>query len=50
MCFSLNSNVVATGSLIDNLYMLDIVAFNNEILHSSARGTKRKLTENSTML
>ncbi|XP_074347449.1 uncharacterized protein LOC141686306 [Apium graveolens] len=50
VCFSLNSNVVATISLIDNLYMLDNVAFNNEILHSSARGTKHKLTENSAML
>ncbi|KAL8121655.1 hypothetical protein AgCh_018404 [Apium graveolens] len=50
VCFSLNSNVVATGSLIDNLYMLDTVAFNNEILYSSARGTKHKLTENSAML
>ncbi|XP_024026209.1 uncharacterized protein LOC112092986 [Morus notabilis] len=32
-----NSNVVGTGSLIDNLYMLDIVTSDNEILHTSAR-------------
>ncbi|KAL8157842.1 hypothetical protein AgCh_002526 [Apium graveolens] len=47
VCFSLNH---VTGSLIDNLYMLDTVTLNNESLHSSARGTKCKLTENSAML
>ena len=45
-----NSNFIGTGSLIDNLYMLDTVTFNNEILNSDAKGTKRKLNENSAIL
>ncbi|RDX98774.1 hypothetical protein CR513_18263, partial [Mucuna pruriens] len=45
-----NSNVVGSGSLIDNLYMLDVVSSYNEILQTGSRGTKRKLIENSAML
>ncbi|RDX95964.1 hypothetical protein CR513_21433, partial [Mucuna pruriens] len=33
-----NSNVVGYGSLIDNLYMLDVVSFHNEILQTGSRG------------
>ena len=47
-----NSNVVGTGSLIDNLYKLDLHASHiNETLHVSGYGIKRKLlNENSSML
>lgn len=45
-----NSNVIGISSLIDNLYIVDTVTFDNEILHTSARGTKQKLNENSTTL
>ncbi|XP_061355568.1 uncharacterized protein LOC133300087, partial [Gastrolobium bilobum] len=41
---------MARSSLIDNLYMFDTVSTDNEILHSSANGTKRKLKENSAIL
>ncbi|RDX99275.1 hypothetical protein CR513_17693, partial [Mucuna pruriens] len=48
--FYQNSNVVGSGSLIDNLYMLDVVSSYNEILQIGSRGTKRKLIENSVIL
>jgi len=35
-----NSKMVGSGSLIDNLYMLDVVSSYNEILQISSRGTK----------
>ena len=35
-----NSNMVGSGSLIDNLYMLDVVSSYNEILQISSHGTK----------
>ncbi|RDX62780.1 hypothetical protein CR513_58849, partial [Mucuna pruriens] len=38
--FYQNSNVVSYGSLIDNLYMLDVVNSHNEILQIGSRGTK----------
>ena len=43
----LNSNLIGTGSLSlhDNLYLLDTIASFNETLHTSSRGTKRKLTD-----
>ncbi|RDY12485.1 hypothetical protein CR513_02716, partial [Mucuna pruriens] len=41
-----NSNVVGSGSLIDNLYMLDVVSSHNEILQTGSRGTRRKLIAN----
>ncbi|RDX94460.1 hypothetical protein CR513_23156, partial [Mucuna pruriens] len=41
-----NSNVVGSGSLIDNLYMLDVVSSYNEILQIGSRDTKQKLIEN----
>ena len=46
------SNMIRTGSLVDNLYKLDInVSHINESLHVSNYGTKRKLTdENSSLL
>ena len=37
-----DSNVVGSGSLIDNLYMLDVERSYNEILQTSSCGTKRK--------
>ena len=37
-----NSNMVGSGSLIDNLYMLDVVSSYNEILQISSHGTKQK--------
>lgn len=47
----LNSSLVATGSLIDNLYMLNTIASHNESLQTTSRGTKRKLSrDNSAML
>nr|KYP56903.1 Retrovirus-related Pol polyprotein from transposon TNT 1-94 [Cajanus cajan] len=45
-----NSNVVGSGSLIDNLYLLDVVSSNKENFHIDSRGTKRKINENSTTL
>ena len=45
-----NSNFLGSGSLIDNLYLLDTVSSNNEILSTSSHGTKRKLNENSATL
>ena len=42
--------MVGSGSLIDNLYMLDVVSSYNEILQISSHGTKRKLNENSATL
>ena len=45
-----NSNMVGSGSLIDNLYMFDVVSSYNEILQISSHGTKRKLNENSATL
>jgi len=41
-----NLNMVGSDSLIDNLYMLDVVSSYNEILQISSRGTKWKLNEN----
>jgi len=35
-----NSNMVSSGSLIDNLYMLDVVSSYNEMLQISSHGTK----------
>ena len=35
-----NLNMVGFGSLIDNLYMLDVVSSYNEILQISSHGTK----------
>lgn len=48
----LNSNIIGTGILIDKLYKLNRqVSYNNENLHSSNFGTKRRLiNENSSML
>ncbi|KAJ9541594.1 hypothetical protein OSB04_028100 [Centaurea solstitialis] len=48
--FYLNSNLVGTGFLIDKLYMLKTVALDNEVLHSVAKGTKRKLNEDFAIL
>ena len=47
-----HSSMIRTGSLVDNLYKLDInVSHINESLHVSNCGTKHKLTyENSSML
>ncbi|RDX60278.1 hypothetical protein CR513_61593, partial [Mucuna pruriens] len=42
-----NSNVVDSSSLIDNLYMFDVVSSYNEILQIGSRGTKRKLIKKS---
>ena len=41
---------IAVGSLGNKLYLLNTIASYNEILHSTSRGTKRKLDENSTLL
>ena len=35
-----NSNMVGSGSLIDNFYMLDVVSSYNEILQINSHGTK----------
>ena len=35
-----NSNLIGSGSLIDNLYMLDVNCSYNEILQISSHGTK----------
>jgi len=45
-----NSNMVGSGSLIDNFYMLDVVSSYNEILQISSRVTKQKLNENLATL
>jgi len=45
-----NSKLIGTGSLIDNLYMLDSFTSFNKILLSDSCGTKRKLNENSATL
>ena len=45
-----NSNVVGFGSLIDNLYLLDVVSSNKDICHINSRGTKCKINENSAIL
>ena len=45
-----NSNMVGSGSLIDNFYMLDVNCSYNEILQTNSRGIKRKLKENSATL
>ncbi|RDY08810.1 hypothetical protein CR513_06923, partial [Mucuna pruriens] len=37
-----NSNIIGCGSLIDNLYMLDVVSSHNKILQIGSRGTKQK--------
>jgi len=37
-----SSNIFGSGSLIDNLYMLDVVSSHNEILQMSSCGTKQK--------
>ena len=46
------TNLIGTGSLVDNLYKLDLHAsYVNECLHINDYGTKRKLiNENSSML
>ncbi|RDY04810.1 hypothetical protein CR513_11445, partial [Mucuna pruriens] len=36
-----NSNVIDSGSLIDNLFMFDVDNFHNEILQTSSRGNFR---------
>ena len=47
----LNSSLVATGLLIDNLSMLNTIASYNDTLQITSRGTKQKLSrENSAML
>nr|KYP47769.1 hypothetical protein KK1_030601 [Cajanus cajan] len=45
-----NSNVFGSGSLIDNLYLLDVVSSNKENSHIDSRGTKHKINENSATL
>ena len=42
-----DSNLIVTSSLSlhDNLYLLNTIASFNETLHTSSRGTKRKLTD-----
>ena len=45
-----DSNVFGLGSLIDNLYMLDVVSSHNEILQTNSQGKKQKLCENSATL
>ncbi|KAL8140724.1 hypothetical protein V2J09_006745 [Rumex salicifolius] len=50
LSISLDSNVIGTGILVDCLYMLEVIASHNEILHANSKGTKRKLNENSASL
>ncbi|KAF7825185.1 Retrovirus-related Pol polyprotein from transposon TNT 1-94 [Senna tora] len=52
LSISLNSNIVAKGTLVDKLYKLDTNCTDSNVnLHSINYGTKRKLTdENSLML
>ncbi|RDX71743.1 hypothetical protein CR513_48862, partial [Mucuna pruriens] len=45
-----NSNVVGSGSLIDNLYMFYVVSSYKEILQIGSRGTKQKLIKNSAII
>jgi len=45
-----NLNLIGFGSLIDNLYMLDVNCSYNEILQANSRGTKKKLKENLATL
>nr|KYP31559.1 Retrovirus-related Pol polyprotein from transposon TNT 1-94 [Cajanus cajan] len=45
-----NSNVVGSGSLIDNLYLLDVVSCNKEIFYIDSRGMKCKINENFATL
>ena len=45
-----NLNMVDFGSLIDNLYMFDVISSYNEILQISSHGRKRKLNMNSATL
>lgn len=49
--FFQDSNLSGTGSLSlhDNLYLLDTIASFNETLHTSSRGTNRKLTDNDSV-
>ena len=44
---SFNLNIVGTSylSTYDNLYLLDTIAYYNEILHVESRGTKHKLNK-----
>lgn len=51
--FYLNSNIISTNylSCYDNLYLLNILASFNEIMHMSSHGIKHKLiNENSALL
>jgi len=48
--FYQNSNLIGFGSLIDNLYMLDVICPYNEILQTNSHGIKQKLNENSATL
>ncbi|KAL8151225.1 hypothetical protein V2J09_021033 [Rumex salicifolius] len=50
LSISLGLNVIETGILIDRLYILEIIAFHNEIMHANSNGTKQKLNENSASL
>ena len=45
-----NLNLIGSDSLIDNLYMLDVICSYNEILQTNSCGTKWKLNENSATL
>jgi len=45
-----NSKIVGYGSLIDNLYMLDMERSSNEILKIESRGTKHKFINNYATL
>jgi len=48
--FYQNSNLVGSGSLIDNLHIIDVICSYNEILQINSSGTKRKLNENLATL
>lgn len=45
-----NSNFIDFGSLVDNLLMLHVISSYNNILQTSSRGSKKKLSDNSTTL
>jgi len=45
-----NSNIVGSNSLIDNLYLLDVINSNKENFHINYSDPKRKVNENSTIL
>ena len=45
-----NSTFIGSGSLIDNLYMLNVISSYNEILQTNSCGTKQKLSENFVTL